>query len=105
MRLFTTCALFFAGVFAGFTQVTTTARMDGVVTDPAGASVPGAQVVVLETATGQTFRTTTDEKGYWVLPSLQTGVYKVTVTHEGFKAASNADVAIDAGVPATVNIA
>jgi hypothetical protein len=104
MRLFTTCALFFVGVFAGFTQVTTTARMDGVVTDPAGASVPGAQVVVLQIATGQTFRATTDEKGYWALPSLQTGAYKVTVTHEGFKAAANESVVIDAGVPATVNI-
>jgi hypothetical protein len=104
MRLFTTCALFFASVLAGFSQVTTTARMDGAVTDPAGASVPGAQVVVLQIATGQTFRATTDEKGYWALPSLQTGVYKVTVTHEGFKAAANENVVIDAGVPATVNI-
>jgi len=104
MRLFTTCALFFASVLAGFTQVTTTARMDGVVTDPAGATVPGAQVVVLQIATGQTFRATTDEKGYWALPSLQTGAYKVTVTHEGFKAAANESVVIDAGVPATVNI-
>src|SRR5580693_6788776 len=104
MRLFTTCALFFAGVFAGFTQVTTTARMDGVVTDPAGASVPGAQVVVLQIATGQPFRATTDEKGYWALPSMQTGTYKVTVTHPGFKAATNGSVTLDAGVPATVNI-
>ncbi len=104
MRLLTTCALFLASVLAGFTQVTTTARMDGVVTDPAGASVPGAQVVVLQVATGQTFRATTDEKGYWALPSLQTGAYKVTVTHEGFKSATNESVVIDAGVPATVNI-
>src|SRR5271157_623900 len=104
MRLFMTCFLFFAGALAGFSQVTTTARMDGVVTDAQGAVVPGAQVVVTQTATGQAFHATADDKGYWVLPSLQTGTYKVTVTHPGFKAATNENVVIDAGVPATVNI-
>src|SRR3984957_9522592 len=104
MRLFVTCALFFASVLAGFTQVTTTARMDGTVTDPSGAAVPGATVEVVQIATGQTLHATTDEKGYWALPSLQTGAYKVTVTHTGFKAATNENVVIDAGVPATVNV-
>ena len=50
------------------------------------------------------FKTTTDEKGYWALPSLPTGVYKVTVTHAGFKSVTNDNVVIDAGVPATVNV-
>jgi hypothetical protein len=104
MRLFLTCILFLVSAVAGFTQVTTTARMDGVVTDQQHAVVPAAQVVVLQVATGQSFRATTDEKGYWVLASLQTGAYKVTVTHEGFKAAADENVVIDAGVPATVNI-
>jgi hypothetical protein len=104
MRLLTICVLFFAGVFAGLSQVTTTARMDGVVTDPQGAVVAGAQVVVTQTATSQTFHAAADDKGYWVLPSLQTGSYKVTVTHPGFKVATNENVVIDAGVPATVNI-
>src|ERR1700679_2991210 len=104
MLLFSACVLFFASVLAGFSQVTTTARVDGVVTDPQHAAVPGAQVVVLELATGQTFRATSDDKGYWALPSLQTGAYKVTVTHEGFKSAANENVVLDAGVPATVNI-
>jgi len=78
--------------------------MDGTVTDQQGAVVPGALVVVSQPATGQTFRVTADEKGYWALPSLQTGTYKVAITHPGFKAATNANVVIDAGVPATVNI-
>jgi hypothetical protein len=103
MRLLTTCVLFFASVLVSFTQVTTTARMDGVVTDQQGAVVPGAAVVVVQNATSQSLRTVTDDKGYWALPSLPTGSYKVTVTKEGFKAVTNANVVIDAGVPATVN--
>src|ERR1700677_1459373 len=104
MRLFVKCALFFASVLAGFSQVTTTARMDGTVTDPSGAAVPGAKVEVIQIATGQKLAATTDEKGYWALPSLQTGSYKVTVSHEGFKSAANENVVIDAGVLATVNV-
>ena len=104
MRSLATCVLFFASALAGLAQVTTTARMDGVVTDEQNAVVPAAQVVVTQTGTGQVFRAVTDEKGYWVLPSLQTGTYKVTVTHPGFKSVTNDNVVLDAGVPATVNM-
>ena len=104
MRLFSAGVILAAFAFAASAQVTTTARMDGVVTDAQGAVVPGAQVVVTQTATSQTFHATADDKGYWVLPSLQTGTYKVTVTHPGFKIATNDNVVIDAGVPATVNM-
>src|ERR1700683_3900034 len=105
MRLFRTVALCLVSLVAGFSQVPTTGRMDGTVTDPQGAVITGAEVTVTQPATSQTFHVTTDEKGYWALPSLGTGTYRVTVTHAGFKAASNANIVIDAGVPATVNIA
>lgn len=66
--------------------------------------MPGAKVEVSQTATGQKFQATTDDKGYWALPSLQTGAYRVTVTHEGFKSVTNENIVLDAGVPATVNM-
>jgi len=87
-----------------FSQVTTTSRLDGTVTDAQGAAVPGASVQVVLGATDQTFRVNTDEKGHWVIPSLQNGVYRVTVSHQGFKTANAPNVQIDAGVPATVNL-
>jgi hypothetical protein len=105
MRWVNTFALLLLAVSTAFSQVTTTARLDGTVTDPQGAAVAGAQVAVVQTATGQTFHLTTDEKGYWALPSLQTGAYNVTVSHPGFKSTTNANVTLDAGVPATVNVA
>jgi Carboxypeptidase regulatory-like domain len=104
MRLFTITLLAFLWAVTGFAQVTTTARLNGTVTDSQGATVPGAQVEVVQTATGQLLRTTTDEKGEWALPSMQTGTYKVTVTHAGFKTVTNENVTLDAGVPATVNV-
>jgi hypothetical protein len=90
-------------VASSFAQVATS-RLDGTVTDAQGAIVPGAQVQVLKSDDNQTFRTKTDEKGYWVVASLPSSVYRITVTLTGFKTASLQDVQLDAGVPATVNV-
>ncbi len=92
-----------AFVFAAFAQVTT-GRLEGTVTDPQGAAVPGATVKVANGQTGQNFSVVTDDKGLWTLPSLATAVYSVSVTHPGFKTATIENVKIDAGVPATANI-
>ena len=103
MRIFRVAVVFLFAAMTAASQVSTTSRLDGTVTDPQGAVVPGAKISVVQAATGQKYTATTDEKGYWALPSLQTGAYQVTVTREGFKTASNPSVVLDAGVPATVN--
>src|SRR6476659_410416 len=98
-----TLLLVFAFVTASFSQILT-GRLEGTVSDPQGAAVPGAQVRVVNGQNGQTFNVVTDERGYWTLPSLSTANYKVTVTRQGFKTATLENVKIDAGVPATVNV-
>ncbi len=105
MRMFSTCVILAALAFAASAQVTTTSRLDGTVTDAQGAAVPGAQVQVVLNSTGQTFKVATDEKGYWVIASLQNGTYRVTVAHQGFKTGATDNIQLDAGVPATVNVA
>jgi hypothetical protein len=80
-----------------------TATLDGTVTDPQGAAVVGAQVEVVNVATGQVVRTTTDVRGHWALPAMQAATYRVLVTKEGFRTAVLESVAMNAGVPATVN--
>ena len=62
-----------------------TSRLDGVVTDPTGAAVPGAEVRSSNLATGQTIKTTTSERGEWALPSMAAAEYKVSVTKAGFQ--------------------
>src|ERR1017187_10906490 len=105
MRMFSTCVILAALAFAASAQVTTTSRLDGTVTDAQGAAVPGAQVQVVLNSTGQTFKVAPDEKGYWVIASLQNGTYRVTVAHQGFKTGATDNIQLDAGVPATVNVA
>ena len=91
-----------AFVFAAFAQVTS-GRLEGTVTDPQGAAVPGANVKVANTQTGQNFNILTDDKGLWALPSLPTALYTVTVSQPGFKTVTIENVKVDAGVPATAN--
>ena len=88
---------------AAFAQVTT-ARLDGTVTDSGGALIPAAAVDVVNLSQQQSFKAVADEKGYWAIPSLQSGTYRVTVSHPGFKTQVVENVKMDAGVPATVNV-
>jgi hypothetical protein len=57
----------------------------GKVTDPQGALIPGASVVVLNTETNTTSRATANQSGYFELTLLNPGKYSVTVEAPGFK--------------------
>src|SRR5260370_38106550 len=84
-----------------FSQVNTS-RIDGVVTDPSGAAVPGAEVTVTNLATDQNFKTTTDERGEWALPSMAAATYKIAVSKPGFKAGRASRSGDNGGGAATV---
>lgn len=70
--------------------------LTGKVTDPKGATVPGAKVEARNVATGATREKTTDESGGYTFSDLQVGVYKVSVSSSSFKTVLNEDVRIDA---------
>lgn len=78
--------------------------LDGSVVDQTGAAVPGAEVAVTNLATGQGFKTATNERGEWSLPSMAAAEYKIAVTKSGFKSGVVPSVTVSAGVPATVNV-
>jgi hypothetical protein len=100
MKKLTLLALFCASL--AISQVTTS-RIDGVVSDPSGAAVPGAEVTVTNLSTDQVFKTTTDEHGEWALPSMAAGTYKIAVSKAGFKSGVAAGIEVNSGVPATLN--
>jgi hypothetical protein len=81
-----------------------TARIDGTVTDPQGSAVPSADIQVLNPATGQVLKTSTDDRGQWAIPGLGAASYRVTATKSGFRVATVDGVVLNAGVPATVNL-
>jgi Carboxypeptidase regulatory-like domain len=68
-----------------FAQAGATGTILGTVTDSTGAIVPGAKVTVTNTATNAAFQTVSSSSGDYNAPSLNPGVYKVTVVAPGFQ--------------------
>jgi hypothetical protein len=64
---------------------TRSATITGTVKDPSGAVVVGANVDVKNTDTQESYTTTSNRSGEYVLPYLQNGNYSVTISKEGFK--------------------
>lgn len=71
---------------AGFAQAGRgTARMNGIVLDPAGKPVAGAKVTaVFAQSGGSTFEETTDKKGEFTFMGVGTGNWDVTVNAKGY---------------------
>jgi hypothetical protein len=75
---------------------TTSGNISGRVVDPSGAAIPGAQVTLVNQQTAQNLTTTTERSGNFVFPSVQPGVFTVTVTAAGFKQFDKRDLHLTA---------
>jgi hypothetical protein len=74
-------------------------QIGGIVVDPAGAVVAGAQVTVTNTQTGTTLTASSGGDGHWVVSGLEPGPVKVNISATGF-AASQQDFELTASKPA-----
>ena len=99
-------ALFFVVVVASlaFAQAGR-GSISGTITDPAGALVPGAQVVLLNKATGATQHTVTSAAGLYSFISLNPGVYQVTASQAGFANVVQENITVNVDQVTQVNIA
>jgi len=79
--------------------------ISGTVTDPAGAVVPGAQVVLLNQATGVVEHSVTNSAGFYSFISLNPGEYRVTASHTGFASVARDNVTVNVDQATLVNIA
>lgn len=73
-------------------------RIEGVVSDPAGAVVPNANVSVRNNRTGTTATATTNETGYYLFPSLPASNYALTVEAPGFRKAQVENIELNVAV-------
>ena len=73
----------------------TTGSISGALTDPSGALIPGATVIVTNTAQGVMNKTTTDARGAYSFPSLPIGTYDLKVEQQGFKPKNRNGLVID----------
>ena len=81
------------------------ATLSGVVTDPGGAVVPGAQITIQNTATGISVTATTNPSGLYSATNLTPGLYRVTVTAAGFATEVAANLILTVGAQQSANIA
>jgi hypothetical protein len=85
-------------------QVGGSGTIEGTVTDPSGAAVPGASVSATNVQTGvQTNRKTTDA-GFFVLSPLQPSEYTVTVKVGGFQTVVQEHIVVDALATVGLNV-
>jgi hypothetical protein len=99
------CVSFFI-LFAGIAALAQAGRgsISGTITDPSGAVVPGAQVVLRDPATGVTQHTAASAGGLYSFISLNPGVYQVTASHAGFRNVARDKVTVNVDQVTEVNI-
>jgi hypothetical protein len=78
--------------------------ISGTVSDQAGAVIPGAQVVLLNKATGLTQHTVTSSAGLYTFISLNPGVYQVTASQSGFASIAKDNITVDVDQTTEVNM-
>ncbi len=70
-----------------YSQALATATISGTVTDPSGAAVAGAEVILQNTAGNDSRKQQTDNAGQYTFTNVAPSVYKVTAAMQGFRQA------------------
>jgi len=76
----------------------------GTVTDPSGALVSKAQVLVTSEATGAVHKVFTNKSGLYTIPDLAPGRYTITVEAAGFQRLVMTGNNLDPALPTTANL-
>ncbi|HET7099667.1 MAG TPA: carboxypeptidase regulatory-like domain-containing protein, partial [Terriglobia bacterium] len=79
-------------------------RITGLITDPTGAAVPAATIVLLNPDTGVTLTAQTTGSGLYSFGSLNPGTYNVTVSKKGFATIVQKSVAVQVDQTTAVNL-
>lgn len=97
-----TALLLLAGLALGQVKSST---ITGAVTDPSGAVVPNADVVVMNQQTNIQVAVKTNAAGEYAVPYLEAGQYSVSVKAEGFQAFRKTDIVMGTGTTVRVDVA
>jgi Carboxypeptidase regulatory-like domain/TonB dependent receptor len=84
-------------------QTAGTGTISGTLTDPQGALLPEATVLIHNVETGVDRQVASNGAGIYVAPFLQPGVYDVTVSKPGFAKMLRKDLRVDVGQTLTID--
>jgi hypothetical protein len=78
--------------------------LSGTVFDTSKAVIPGAELSIMNVATGVTTTATTNGEGIYSAPNLLPGTYKVTISAAGFQTNEEAGITLAVGAEQVLNI-
>ena len=78
--------------------------MTGTVTDPSGATIPGAKITITNVATEVVRRLSSDKGGNYVVKDLGSGQYTVRIESPGFRVGERRGIVLQAGNCERVNV-
>lgn len=81
-----------------------TGSIDGTITDPTGAAIPGATVTATNDATGQTNSVTSSASGRYLIVGLSAGKYTLTVESPGFSRTVVNNIPVSSGITTNLPI-
>ncbi|MCI0402611.1 MAG: TonB-dependent receptor, partial [Acidobacteria bacterium] len=96
--------LFCIAAMAARAQAPAAGSLQGTVTDPTGAVMPGVEVEIQNEGTGAVRRVRTDSIGYYIAPALTPGHYRVTFTAPGFAPNVFEGVVVSIGHSASLDV-
>jgi hypothetical protein len=82
----------------------TTATVTGQVTDPSGAVVSGAEIMLTNISTREERKSTTSDEGYYSLTFIPPGIYEFSVKMQGFKEFLNKNIELFVNDRKTINV-
>ncbi|MGH9352115.1 MAG: carboxypeptidase regulatory-like domain-containing protein [Terriglobia bacterium] len=85
-------------------QAVASAQIHGVVSDPSGAVIPGAQVRAIETNTEQVRTTVSNGNGAYMFPNLPVGPYRLEVSSPGFEAYAQSGIVLQVDNNVQINV-
>jgi Carboxypeptidase regulatory-like domain/TonB-dependent Receptor Plug Domain len=71
-----------------------TGTVSGIVLDPSGSAIAGAQVLIINEATAVQYPGKANGEGYYVVPNIVPGTYRIQVSNSGFKTIIKPDIII-----------
>ena len=97
------CALLICTLSCATVWGQATAQINGTVSDPSGALIPGVEVTATQTATGISRTAVTNERGAYILPNLAIGPYRVEVSLPGFRTFVQTGINLEVNATRVVN--
>lgn len=84
-------------------QIAGTGNIQGTISDPTGAVVPHASVILTNTSTLVAHKTTTDNAGVYVFPGIPVGTYTLAITAPGFREYERTGIVLEVGSSIGIN--